>query len=1599
MNLLVITPHLSTGGCPQYLLEYLKYNRFQYTNIKVIEFSNFSNEYIVQKNKIKSLIGFENVTCLGDFWVSDEQFKSDKLKLLDIISSYKPDVIWFNEFPECFEYKLPPKELMVQIYNENRSYKIIETTHNNSFDFNCKIYLPDEFMFCSELHIEKSKNLNIKNTVWEIPIGDNIRPDRRSVLESLGLDPSYLHVLNVGIINQNKNQKYIFELAEQLKFYKVKFHFIGNTCFLNDCGIPVDHLKQDNCIMWGERSDVDVFMSCMDLFLFPSHKELNPLSVKEALSWNMDVVCKKCDNYTYKYLGKSNFHLLEDLNIKNYIIDKLKYISALNKNEKKYKNFALYTSFYNCSKYVNQIFDQISKINYKNFTWFVTDDFSADDTKFLIEENIKKYDCIKIHYINQDFKKQLYWKPNYFINNDYDYIVLIDADDFFDFNFLKIYNEVLSSDESIYLLTSDFKKINEINNSLHSLSLVYNDKPLKSKINDYHPQVNYLNNLNYYCFGTLRCFKNVSQINFEINNYKACAEDSYRCMSVNSYGKWLHLPRNLYTWNIREFSESHGPMQEGFNDNFRIAYEKLLNSESLIDLKYKNLYKETCALNFIDINSKESISIFTKNNETSLLKGLFFDKNFSINNLESHDVYVLILNYFNENEIKDTLDNISNKQAKIICYYLLDEDFKTSAELDKTIINNKYKLSQKLSELFNVESYYSYIRHNYFCCYIDYKNRQSNANKHNTSVIDVFSFDSDNLKLEYKLSQGDEGYYDIEVYENTYNLCLYKEKLLLSKKYSYWTNFEYCKDLIEKDVSVIFKKNSTVIFDKKYNINISAQRKKIALRNIDFQREVDGISYYEVFIKNQYDKFGITVEKNDVVVDIGANVGAFINFAITKECKKIYACEPNKNCLAIIDKYYSNICDLVINDCAISDKTGHSYLKLDFQNSTPLNAALVEAEAFAPIETGKEKVKINTFKNFILENKIECIDFLKIDCEGGENFIFVDENKQYFKTNVKKIAVEYHNSYKDSIKNYLIDLGFVVYEDVHRENLGFFYAEKKVTIINESGSLGDAIAWVPIVNEFAKQKNKKVNLYTPHKNLFQGKYNLINFFDYAEKPTVNNGETYNLGCFDNMNWKKYSLQEIACIILGIDYKQCKPEINLPKITNKSYAKKYVCIATQSTSQCKYWNNEKGWIQTIDYLKSLDYDVICIDKYSSYGNKQKMNQIPYNCINDTGDKPLEDRIETLVNCEFFIGLGSGLSWLAWACNKPVIMISGFSDPKSEFYTPYRVHNKNVCNSCWNDDSLSFDKNNWMWCPRNKNFECSKEITFEMVKEKIDICLQDLTEKKMSKKNKKKCFVTFVDGEKYEKLGLLLKDSIELHSDYKLITYKQNDIDNSYSFQDSCNVSLGAASKGFANKILCCLKALETYDEVVWIDCDCVVTSNIDKIWFESYRLKNYPLLPHARFSNFDEEAIPQKKYTFINKEALDYFSIKDSCSEYLQACFMYFNKNSTDFFKKVLSFFDANYCSKTFQFADETIINCLLQKNEFNDNLGSCFLCSYYFNDLLYSYLEATGKKEFYNLFDSFKIKDNNFSEILFLHGSKDILLHQNYLNIMKNNKQ
>ena len=101
--------------------------------------------------------------------------------------------------------------------------------------------------------------------------------------------------------------------------------------------------------------------------------------------------------------------------------------------------------------------------------------------------------------------------------------------------------------------------------------------------------------------------------------------------------------------------------------------------------------------------------------------------------------------------------------------------------------------------------------------------------------------------------------------------------------------------------------------------------------------------------------------------------------------------------------------------------------------------------------------------------------------------------------------------------------------------------------------------------------------------------------------------------------------------------------------------------------------------------------------------------------------MNETIATINDAEFFIGLGSGLSWVAWSLNKHVILISGFSNPSSEFSSKcIRIFNDKTCNSCYNRHK--FDPGDWIWCPDQKGtdrmFECTKLITPETVFQAIE-----------------------------------------------------------------------------------------------------------------------------------------------------------------------------------------------------------------------------------------------------------------------------------------
>jgi autotransporter strand-loop-strand O-heptosyltransferase len=318
----------------------------------------------------------------------------------------------------------------------------------------------------------------------------------------------------------------------------------------------------------------------------------------------------------------------------------------------------------------------------------------------------------------------------------------------------------------------------------------------------------------------------------------------------------------------------------------------------------------------------------------------------------------------------------------------------------------------------------------------------------------------------------------------------------------------------------------------------------------------------------------------------------------------------------------------------------------------------------------------------------------------------------------EKIRVpKLHNSLKikNFLKKYNTDKNKKVYD--------------KVYIRFDSFALGDTLAWIPYVEEFRKKHNCEVVCTTFWNNLFKEQYLDIEFEEpgsefiiSSEVPEYEIGWFYD-GARNPNDVRTISLQQTASDILGLEYEEIRPKLKLGY--ERPIEEKYVCISVQSTAQCKYWNWPNGWQEVVDYLNEMGYKVVCIDKDKVYGNEGYWNTVPNGVVDDTGDKPLERRVQYLEHCEFFIGIGAGLSWLAWACKAKVILISSFSKPFCEFqFDCIRIYNDNEKSGYFNNKDFILDSGDWNWNPLKEiksmeDWYDMESITPQMVKEAINM----------------------------------------------------------------------------------------------------------------------------------------------------------------------------------------------------------------------------------------------------------------------------------------
>jgi glycosyltransferase involved in cell wall biosynthesis len=356
-KLLFVAPHLSTGGLPQYLTKKIELLKDEF-DIHLVEWVDCTGGVlVVTKNKVTQLVDPEKFYTLDD----------NKQRLIDIISDIQPDIIHLEEIPEFFM----DDNIAQQIYTQDRNYKIVETSHDSSYNTDNKKFYPDKFMFVSQWQINQYKDLDIPKVLVEYPIEYVERPNREEALKELGLDPNKKHILHVGLYTSRKNQAEFFEYAKALPEYE--FHSLGNRADnFKWYWEPLANEQPSNLTWWNERTDVDKFYQAMDLFLFTSRghendKETMPLVIREAISYQIPVLIYNLPvylNYFHKFSGVSY------LEFDNFELNKSKIVELL--SPKQNKEVFVISTYPVTDVVINSTLECIQKIKEKGYKIILT---------------------------------------------------------------------------------------------------------------------------------------------------------------------------------------------------------------------------------------------------------------------------------------------------------------------------------------------------------------------------------------------------------------------------------------------------------------------------------------------------------------------------------------------------------------------------------------------------------------------------------------------------------------------------------------------------------------------------------------------------------------------------------------------------------------------------------------------------------------------------------------------------------------------------------------------------------------------------------------------------------------------------------------------------------------------------------------------------------------------------------------------------------------------------------------------------------------------------------------------------------------------------
>jgi FkbM family methyltransferase len=176
----------------------------------------------------------------------------------------------------------------------------------------------------------------------------------------------------------------------------------------------------------------------------------------------------------------------------------------------------------------------------------------------------------------------------------------------------------------------------------------------------------------------------------------------------------------------------------------------------------------------------------------------------------------------------------------------------------------------------------------------------------------------------------------------------------------------------------------------------------------------------EVFAMHSYDQKPNRIPLNGVIVDVGAHAGIFSLYAATvRKAAKVVSCEPcPQNFDALIKNVELNTLSDVIKPIpnAVAGKKEKRTLYLSESN-----------DSHSLVGEGKSiEVQCVTLKEVLDDNKLNHVDFLKLDCEGAEHEILQNADRTTM-DRIDMIGMEFHHYSRQCFESRLKELDYIIH--------------------------------------------------------------------------------------------------------------------------------------------------------------------------------------------------------------------------------------------------------------------------------------------------------------------------------------------------------------------------------------------------------------------------------------------------------------------------------------------------------------------------------------------------------------------------------------------